>query len=277
MDLASDISADLTLFAQALLETAAVRHSQNVLLGMIVAYHDAEPAYQPDPTSEPLALPATVDVLPLPRYLRRIEAPGHIRPGEIPLGPALVSGAYPIAQRICVVWPGVPSLQTAEPLLPGGLGFLHLMGKNHADCLSIGGPADPEFAPNPLRVSDAVFVPGFVSGLVSSTLPPEARGGVGTMPQIGPADARAVSTFIRLLGTGWSIGGTAVKLGGDAAALGVGRVGDPVGASPAMLAYMQALEAALLPFGIVVPTPFAAAVSGPMGQITAGSAITTSL
>lgn len=272
---ASELSADLTMLGLAIMEAAAVRHSQNVLLGMVTQFHDPEPAYQPDPTSEPLSLPATVDVQPLPRYLRRIEAPGHIRPGEIPLGPNLVSGPYPVAQRIIVVWPGVPSLRFTEPLLPGALGFLHLTGKNHADCLATGGPADPEFAPNPLRVSDAIFAPGFVSGLVSAALPPEATGTTGTAPQLGPASAAAVSTFIRLLGSGWAIGGSAVQLGGIAASLGVARLTDPVAAGGELIAYMTALETFLAGFGFAPANPFVKLTK--IGDISGASSIVTSL
>lgn len=268
---ASRLSADLSFLAAALMEGGAVRHSLNFLTATVTLYHPPGPAGLP-----PVPWPASVDCQSLPAINRRLEAPGEIRPGEVPTGTDTVTLPFPLAQRIPVFWPGVPGLTLTEPLLPGTFGLILVAGKHLADTMSTGAPGVPELPPNVLRLSDAVFLPCAAMPGVLAALAPQIQ--EGSAPQLSPASALAATVFLRLLGSAWTLAGSQINLG-DGAVLGVARSTDPVIAAPDLVAYMTALEASLAGIGVVVATPFASLFSGagPVGTIGPASTVTRSL
>ena len=268
------VSADLSYLTGKLVEGLMVRASSNFLSGTVTLYHPPGPAGLP-----PVPWPASVDVQSLPTYRRRPESLSQIQPGEAPDGPSTLVGPYPLAERIPVWWPGVPGLTLTEPLPVGSFGLILLAGKHQADTFSTGAPGTPELPPNPLRLSDAVFLPGgALPGVLAAALPPGAAPQVGQAPRLGPAGPTAATAYLALAGLVWTLAGQALKLGGEAATLGVARQTDPVNAEAALITYMTALETFLAGFGFVPGTPFASLFGvNPVGRIAQGSTVVTSL
>lgn len=267
------VSADLAYLARGLVEGLMVRGSLNFLTGTVTRYHAPGPVGAP-----PVAWPASVDVQSLPAYRRRVESLTQVQPGEVP-DDGGVYGPFPIAQRIPVWWPGVPGLTLTEPLPVGTFGLVLVAGKHQGDTFSTGAASVPELAPNPLRLSDAVFLPGgALPGVLAAALPPGAQPAEGETARLGPASAAAATAYLALAGMAWTLAGQAVKLGGEAAALGVARQTDPVNAEAALITYMTGLETLLAGIGLVVATPFASLfTTNPTGRIAQGSTVVSSL
>ena len=267
--------------AQAQERATFARAGLNWLPVRVLTYHAPE-------TVEGVKLGASVTCQPLLEYVRIINAPEEgapplrLAPGERLLSAedgrrwtgagdtsarrrAIARPFEPV--RVPVLFAGGSALAACVEPQAGDLGVLLLAGRNLADALEVGeDPVLPEFPPNPLRLSDGVYLGHMLAG--AADVPAEAGPAAGGDPQLGPRDNRAGSVYLRLAGEEWTLEGSAIKLGANASK-GVGRIGDKIALDAAALAQLNAALASAA--GGVPP----ATITSLEGTITEGSGTVT--
>lgn len=247
--------------------------------------------YHPPEVIDGTAFPASVTVQPLLEYVRVVRSPEEgappvrLAPGERILtgadaqawaGAGDTTARYTVIARpydpvrVPVIFAGSPELAVTVAPRAGDIGILMLAGRSIADAFaSASKPVLPEFAPNPLRLSDACYLGHLLAG--NSAAPAEGQPAADAA-QIGPRDSRASSVYLRLMGQAWTLEGSTIEIG-EGATKGAARVGDPVEPDPAWTAWLNSVMTTIgggLNPPVVLPTqpPFNGSIVAGSGTVT---------
>jgi hypothetical protein len=228
----------------------------------------------------PGQLPATVTLQIDFNYIRAIDNPGDLRPGEtlsVETAGLRAVGLWIPIPNVPVLMFGSPQFQWRGQLLPGTTGLLLFADSILDQWKQRGGPVDPALYERH-SLNCGVFIPTLYHGLNTPTINP-------AVDVLGPNDdtagfeiATGPDQSIRMYTTGPTANVDAaavVQLGNPLGPLlAVARQTDPVGASADMTAFMAAVVTALTTIAAAVPVVIVPPIppAGPIGTITSGSA-----
>lgn len=193
------------------------------------------------------AWPASVEVEIMPGYTRIVENLAHKTEREALLQHTgkgiLVSGPGQIVSNVPVLFMGTEEMSLTSAPKIGTYGLLMMTGKHHATCMSNGAPEIPRLGPTTERLSDSVFLPGFLVGNDAMLLPPSSQPAIDTPSQIGPRSAESEVVHLRSIPGGFILGGTDIRLGGATANKPASGVGDKVALAPGVQTFLSAVAA----------------------------------